>query len=546
MQKASEHKRLNKGSSFLTWRWNKWGLLTVFLVIISYSASVTYGFVSDDRAFLVNNNKLTSQAVSEYFHKGVWEFSTFNVSKGQLYRPLALLNYRLQSNLFGEYPRGYHIINISAHLLVTYLVFMLLSLLIPASSVKSLALATSVFAVHPVHVESVCWILGSNDVWATLWSLAAIILLFRYKHKNELIYAILAMVAVFAAMLTKELAYILPGLIAISLFYRKDKFPLKHILVLSVISGLLLGLVLLFRKGAVESPEFILSSERFVNAFAYLLGYVKMTVLPLPQKFFLTDPSMGVVAKWEIVLGISVVIGYCILFWKRKDGRILLFISAIWYILILLPGLAASFHAFRSTYASRLLYFALFPLSMIILWLLDSPDKKFSRFMERFVMTVIMVFMVITVWTGFTWKNQGSFLQLAMKSTPDNFALHIDMGDYYMETGKPNEAIRSYENAANNMASTKARIPSHQRLGEIYGKNNQLEKAQLQFEAILMIDSLNPSGLNGLGNIAALKGDLHTAKKSYEKVLKFHPADAIAKNNLELVNRQIAAEGKKN
>jgi hypothetical protein len=546
MQKASEHKRLNKGSSFLTWRWNKWGLLPVFLVIISYSASVNYGFVSDDRAFLVNNNKLTSQAVSEYFHKGVWEFSTFNVSKGQLYRPLALLNYRLQSNLFGEYPRGYHIINISAHLLVTYLVFMLLSLLIPASSVKSLALATSVFAVHPVHVESVCWILGSNDVWATLWSLAAIILLFRYKHKNELIYAILAMVAVFAAMLTKELAYILPGLIAISLFYRKDKFPLKHILVLSVISGLLLGLVLLFRKGAVESPEFILSSERFVNAFAYLLGYVKMTVLPLPQKFFLTDPSMGVVAKWEIVLGISVVIGYCILFWKRKDGRILLFISAIWYILILLPGLAASFHAFRSTYASRLLYFALFPLSMIILWLLDSPDKKFSRFMERFVMTVIMVFMVITVWTGFTWKNQGSFLQLAMKSTPDNFALHIDMGDYYMETGKPNEAIRSYENAANNMASTKARIPSHQRLGEIYGKNNQLEKAQLQFEAILMIDSLNPSGLNGLGNIAALKGDLHTAKKSYEKVLKFHPADAIAKNNLELVNRQIAAEGKKN
>lgn len=526
--------------SLLNRKIDKWLLLPVLLVIITFSSSLNYDFVGDDIAFLVNNQTLVSQPFTEYFQLGVWSFSSLGLSEDPLYRPLALLNYRLQSELWGGNPIGFHFVNLLAHAMVTVLVFLLLAFLIPSATSKSIALATSIFAVHPVQVESVCWILGNNDIWAALWSFTAIILLFNMRDKNKLYTIGLAMLAIFAAMLTKEVAYTLPGLLAILFLFREDKFTLKRNVILTVLSAVILVVVLLLRNNAVESPGLFFSIDGIGNAFTYFLGYVKTTIFPLPQRFYLVKPTLGMVAPWEMIIGLLAITGFTVLLWKEKKDRRFLMLSAILYLIILAPALAVSFHAVRPTFASRLLYLAIFPLSMVVLFLLNNHAAEKKKLMERLVMAVILVFTFISIWTGSSWKDQGSFIQLAMASTPNNYALHIDMGDFYIKKGELNEAIKSYNSAKNISSNNRTKIIAHERLGEIYAQQKSFKSARQEFEAVLKIEPESSSARNGMGNIAWLSGDLNAAKKQYEMALLSDPKNHMAERNLAAIKNLLS------
>ena len=518
----------------------RWLLLPISLVFITYFNSLNYDFVSDDLAFLLNNKVLVSSPVEEYFQNGVWTFSSLGYSEDPLYRPLALLNYRVQSKLWGDNPMGFHFANILAHAMVTILVFQILLFLIPSASLKSVALATSVFAVHPVQVESVCWILGNNDIWAALWSFVSIVLLFNANGGKKLFMIGMSMATMFAAMLTKEVAYTLPILMAILLFIRKDKFTLKHIFLLTSLSIIILVAVLILRNNAVESTGLAFSFDGVGSAFVYFLGYVKSSIFPYPQRFYLVKPLNGMVAPWEMIIGLIAIVGFVILVWKHKKDRGFLILSAILFLVILTPALAVSFHTVRPTFASRLLYLAILPISMIVLFLLYNNETNNKKLMERIVMIVITAFVIISKLNESSWKDQGSFVQLAMKSTPMNFALHIDMGDYYIEKRQLYEAIKCYISATNISAKDETKVIAHERLGEIYAQNKSFNKARQEFNAILTIDPDNSSARNGLGNIAWLTGDLTTAKMQYEQALKFNSENIKARKNLEAVNRLLS------
>jgi hypothetical protein len=512
------------------------------LVIVTFAASLGYGFVSDDRAFFINNPNLLSQPVAKYFQHAVWEFSLFDMSNGQLYRPLALINYRIQAELWGSNPLGFHLVNVLAHLLVTVLVFFLLSLVVPLASGKSLALATSLFAVHPVQVESVCWILGNNDIWAALWSFIGILLLFHANDKKRSYMVIAAVPAILAAMLTKEVAYTLPGLLAILFFIRKESFCWKKPTILTALSGILLVTVLFLRKSAVAAPDLVFDLAGVKRLVVYFLGYLKMVLLPLPQRFYLTEPAGGMVAPWEMLIGFAVFSGFGVLLWRLKEGRRFFILSALWYGLVLAPAIAVAFHATRATFATRVMYLAIFSISMIMLWLMTHGPETRRQFIQRMSVVVIALFTFVSVWTEPAWKDQGSFIQLALASTPGNVMLHIDNGDYYSEIGNMDDAVESYKLVLATTANDQDNVLAHERLGEIYSMAKSFDKARREFEAILAIDPKSTVARNGLGNVAWMTNDLIAAKKHYETTLSFDPDNIAASKNLSAVRRLLSTQ----
>ncbi|MHC5160311.1 MAG: glycosyltransferase family 39 protein [Planctomycetota bacterium] len=525
---------------------NRWLMLPVLLVIATFIISLGYGFVSDDRIFLIDNPNFLSQPILKYFQHGVWKFSALDLPEGQLYRPMGLLLLRGVAELSGQNPFGYHLAQVLAHSIVTVLVFFLLASIVTDASGKALALATSVFAIHPIQVESVCWI-GGIDVWTALFTFTAILLLFHVKDKRRIYILALSMIMVCAAMLSKETAYTLPGLLILLLFIREEAFGRKKIMYLAALSGIPLVIVFWLRKSAVEAPHFVYSVEGGKNLVMYFLGYLKMVVLPLPQRFYLSEPAGGSVATWEIVLGTLVLIGFVSLVLYIKEGRRLFLCSAGWYLLTLGPALAVAFHTARATFASRLLYLPSFALSLILLWLMTHGPAKRRKIIERGVVIVMMLFTVASMWTRSSWRDQGSFLEMAMSSTPDNIALNNNMGDYYSEIGKRDEAIESYRfvvTAALNKRHVNKRDKAlaHERLGRIYAKAKSWDKARSEFEALLLIDPGNSSARNDLGNIAWLSGDLITAKKHYEMALLNDPENTIAQQNLSAVNRLLSKQ----
>jgi len=530
-----------QGKPIGMWSRVRWLALPVLLVIATFAVSLEYGFVSDDRAYFINNTNLLEQPVAEYFKKGVWEFSLFDISKGQLYRTLALFNYRAQLELWGSNPFGFHLVNVLAHILVTVLVFYLLSFLVPSATGRALALATSIFAVHPVQVETVSWILGNNDIWAALWSFIGVLLLVHAQGKKRLYMVASAMLAILAAMLTKEVAYTLPGLLAIVFLIREETISRKQIVQLISLSSALLVFVLFLRSNAVVAPELAFNVEGFKKLFIYFLGYLKMTLLPLPQRFYLVEPVGGMVEPWEPLFGITVFSGFVFLVWKIKEGMRFFILSAGWYGLVLAPALLVAFHAVRSTFANRIIYLAIFSLSMIILWLMTHSSEARRKFIERVAAAVVVLYTLTSVWMGSAWKDQVTFIQLALASTPDTLSLYNDKGDYYAEVGEIGEAIASYKIAAEVSDDDKTKILAHSRLGEIYAKTKAFDKARQEFETVLVLEPKNAIAIVGLGNVAWLSDDLLSAEKYYEMALLLDPDHTIASKNLAAVRELLSS-----
>ncbi len=243
-----------------------------------------------------------------------------------------------------------------------------------------------------------------------------------------------------------------------------------------------------------------------------------------------------------MLTGIAVLSGFGMLVWRIKQGRRFFILSAAWYGLVLAPAIAVAFHAARPTFAARVMYLPIFSLSMIVLWLMTNGPERRRRFTQRIVIVAVALFTVISVWTGSAWKNQGSFMQLALASTPDNVALHVDKGDYYAEIGRIDDAVESYKLVAAAAVNDEDKINAHKRLGRIYSEAKSFDKAAREFEAILVIDPSSSNARNGLGNIAWLSGDLTAAKIHYEMALLSDPENVIARRNLAAIQRLLSTK----
>ena len=166
------------------------------IVLLVYARGLNGPFLYDDAAYVVHNPTIQSPITA---------IETFGaptaIDKGefywQVYRPIVPVVYSLIHALFGLNPFGFHLVNVLLHALNAILLFLLLRKL-------NLTLLAALFsaawwALHPVHVESVQWISGLDDVLGPTLALAAILLTFNKKYVHALLCYTLAL-------LTKETA----------------------------------------------------------------------------------------------------------------------------------------------------------------------------------------------------------------------------------------------------------------------------------------------------------------------------------------------------
>jgi hypothetical protein len=148
------------------------------LVLIIYSRTVLYGFVYiDDLQFVVNNPYL-----SQGFSKAnlIWAFtSSTDISK--YYIPVTWLSLILDYYLYGLHPGGFHFTNLLLHLSNSVLLF--ISLLKFTNRPYLCTIVACLFAVHPLHVESVAWISERKDVLSTFFFLLTILSYYYYTRR---------------------------------------------------------------------------------------------------------------------------------------------------------------------------------------------------------------------------------------------------------------------------------------------------------------------------------------------------------------------------
>src|SRR3972149_946240 len=158
----TEPQRAAFGKSHLGWSDGAAVLLLFLLAFLPYANTLIAGFVYDDYPQLVDNPYVQSFShLREIFASNVWSFQGAQGTTNY-YRPLMTFGYLLCYKLFGPLPFGFHLVNVSLHAAVVWLLFFLTRRLFGSARIAFPAAA--LFALPPIHTESVAWIAGVTDL----------------------------------------------------------------------------------------------------------------------------------------------------------------------------------------------------------------------------------------------------------------------------------------------------------------------------------------------------------------------------------------------
>ncbi|MGO8786363.1 MAG: glycosyltransferase family 39 protein [Terriglobia bacterium] len=189
--------------------------LVLALTFAVYIPTLRYQFVHDDRGQIVENPAVHSwHAVPTYFTAQVWA-GVMPEELGNYYRPLFLLWLRINDVVFGNRAWGWHLTTVVAHVFVTLLLYLLVCKLEIGRDVA--LFAALIFGLHPAHIEAVAWISGVTEPLLGILWIASLLAYLKWSaaEPHAFKWQITSLVLFGLAMLEKETAMILPGLLLV-------------------------------------------------------------------------------------------------------------------------------------------------------------------------------------------------------------------------------------------------------------------------------------------------------------------------------------------
>jgi len=450
-----------------------------------------------------------------------WAFSTGQASN---WHPLTWLSLMLDVDLSGRGPMGPHITNLLFHLANTSLVFLLLRLLTLATWRS--AFVAALFALHPLHVESVAWVAERKDVLSTFFGLLSLIAYARYVTRDQWsmtradspsspatrhpsVHYFLALVFFTFSLMSKPMLVTLPFLMLLLDWWPLNRAPgggcqvarIRSLVeekipffVLSAVSCVVTFLVQQ-KGGAVVALVKIPMAGRLENTFVAYARYLGKTLWPIALGN--PYPHPGHWAAGLVVFSAVLVIGLSVA--AVRLGRKLPFVPVgwFWFVGTLVPVIGLV-QVGNQSMADRYTYFPLIGIFIVAVW--SGAGMCANRRLPRPVLGVVAIVVLLACGLrtrdqiGF-WRDSGTLFRHTLSVTENNFV------------------------ACNN-------------LGTWLSKNGQMIKATDWFRQSLQIQPDNPDALYNLGNIFARQGRWDEAVDNYRHALQVAPDQADILNNL--------------
>ena len=221
------------------------------------------------------------------------------------YRPMVMISFIFDTTIAGQSSMMYHLTNIVLHIITSLLVFQILLKLGIKKSIS--LLAALVFAIHPLNVNAISWIVGRNDLLLAVFSLASFFFYMRFKEIDDISYLYLSISAYFLAMLSKEPGVLIPIVIFLyeALICSKDRPKLKNLYsLLYFMLPALVYLALRYFVATINSREEIALSS-FIQNIYILFEYIAKSVYffyinPLPIKNYVLI-SIGIIISIGLI-----------------------------------------------------------------------------------------------------------------------------------------------------------------------------------------------------------------------------------------------------
>ncbi|SRR6266498_1125958 len=555
-----------------------------------FGQTIRYNFVNFDDDLYVYNTPavqagLTIKGVALAFispHAGNWH-------------PLTTISHMLDCQLYGLNAGGHHATNIILHIIAVLLLFRVLRQI--TGAVWKSAIVAALFAVHPLHVESVAWVSERKDVLSAVFFTLTLWAYVRYADAPSIRrYLVVAVIFAFGLM-SKSMLVSTPIVL-----FLLDYWPLGRIQKSnvrsqkakgggrwSVVGGLLIEKIpLLILSTAACIITFILQKRttgaipplpllwRVQNAFVSYVIYVWKTLWPTNLAVFYPHPN-DTLAIWEIIFAILLLLAITAAAIVFRRERPYVFTGWFWYLVMLVPVIGLV-QVGEQGHADRYTYLPHIGLFLLVVWL-AADVAAVRQFRPRFAMAAAIVIIVALACAAFvqtsSWRNSETLWSHALAVTSDNDVAHNNLGYLCNDRDELDKAISHFETALRirsgkqdphydvgsafmqmNLADALARkgqsdeamvhyeeaiqlqpnyADAYYNRGNVLFAKGRIDEAIADWEKTLQIQPNDPDAYTGLGNALLRKGSLREAIANYEKALALAPEDPHSRINIAWV-----------
>jgi tetratricopeptide (TPR) repeat protein len=387
-----------------------------------------FSFVNYDDPEYVQLNPYIQNGVTLSAVK--WAFTT---GYACFWHPLTWLSHMLDWQLFGANPAGHHITSVLFHIFNTLLVFLVFRQM--TGSTWPSAFIAALFALHPLHVESVAWVSERKDVLSTFFWLLTMWAYVRYARQLSFARYLLVVVFFTMGMMSKPMLVTLPFVLLLLDYWPLNRLSISNwrfVIVekvpLIVIAGALSVVAYIAQKqgkGIPTSADFTLTI-RLANAPISYMQYIIKMIWPAGLAMFYPHPGRNV-SFFYAVLSAVILLALTILIIRFSRKHRYLFTGWFWYVGTLVPVIGivqVGNHAMADRYS----YITLTGLFIIIAW--GLPDLL-QRLPHRNVVlwtSSIAVLLALSVCAHIQagyWKNTIMLCEHALKVTKNNYRAHF-------------------------------------------------------------------------------------------------------------------------
>ncbi len=385
-----------------------------------------------------------------------WAFTTFHDSN---WHPLTWLSHMLDISLFGMDPGPQHLVNLALHLASVCLVCHLLFLI--TGSLWRSALVAALFAIHPLHVESVAWLSERKDVLSTFFWAVNLGAYVRYCRKPSAGRYLTVPAAFIPALLSKPMVITMPFLLLLLDYWPLGRMNLsprqgtsqethsfRHLAAEKIPLMLLsAGVSLVTYRAQTEAMKALAMTDRVANALISYVAYAVKMLWPARLAFYYPHP--GSHPAWKVAAAAVTlsVVSLAVILKVRKMPY--LAVGWCWYLGMLIPVIGLV-HVGGQAMADRYTYVPLIGLFMALTWAAGDLSER-SAAARRVLGTLapaILLSLAVAAWFQTRlWRDNLSLFGHTLEVTENNWLAHDTYGGYLVRLGRLTEAVTHFREA---------------------------------------------------------------------------------------------------
>jgi tetratricopeptide (TPR) repeat protein len=508
--------------------------LACAIAFLAYVPTLGFQFVYDDEPQIIQNPAIHAWHYwPHYFTSHAWAELVPNV-RGNYYRPLFLLWFRLNHAMFGLDPKGWHLTTVICHVIATYLVFTLVGRL-TADRLVAFSAAT-LFGLHPVHIESVAWVSGVTDPLMAIFLIGSFLAYLRFRQGNRWGWMGLALTLFGLGLLEKETTVVLGPLVFVyAWLYAEQRAwvsrfasALKHSLPFLALTVMYLALRAHVLRGLSHTVTPLAWSSIALTEPSIVWLYFRHLLLPVGLSGLYGLPyvnkpeSAAFVGPAALLLALILAVAWGIRL--LEDARLALF-ACCWIALPILPVLWLRAYAEGDIAHDRYLYIPSFGFVLLVSLCLAGIANYWRATRTTLQLgglaALALAYAIGTVTQQTYWASDLLLYERAYRIAPQDNLICNDLGTALMDAGHPSGAIALYSQV---LAREPGYWLSNYNLGYTYYKIGKLRDAEAFLRRAISINAMDSDQYIYLGLSVWRQGRADEAVQYIQHAIEIRPS----------------------